>query len=236
MSKLFAVIGAKGFVGKVMCETIRRFDFPVIEVTRETYESASKNRSIDYVINCAMPSGRFWAENNRELDFKETVEKTSNIIADFANSKIVQISSISARVQLNTIYGRHKLAAESLINPDQHLVIRLGPLYHSSMTKGALIDIVNNRKVFLSGKTKYGFTPVDWVCNSILQNIDYFGVIELGSKGYVVLEELANSLNSKSEFEGICDDQVFPAGPDDRPCADDVIVFMREKMDSINDQ
>jgi nucleoside-diphosphate-sugar epimerase len=231
MTKVIAVIGANGFVGKVMCEAVRQHGFSVVEVTRENYGIASSNQIVDYVVNCAMPSGRFWAKNNRVSDFTETVGKTSNIISDFPGSKIIQISSISARVQLDSIYGRHKLAAEALLDPEEHLVIRLGPLYHGSMTKGALIDIVKNRRVFLSGKTKYAFTPVDWVCDSILKHIDLCGVMELGSKGYVVLEDLANSLNSKSEFEGICDDQIFAGGPDDRPCAGDVIAFSRKKWD-----
>lgn len=231
MTKVIAVIGANGFVGKVMCQAARQHGFSVVEVTRENYMIASSNQIVDYVVNCAMPSGRFWAKNNRVSDFTETVEKTSNIISDFPGSKIIQISSISARVQLDSIYGRHKLAAEALLDPDKHLVIRLGPLYHASMTKGALIDIVNNRRVFLSGKTKYAFTPVDWVCGSIIKHIDYCGVMELGAKGYVVLEDLARSLNSTSEFEGICDDQVFPDGPHDRPNAEEVIDFAQKKWD-----
>ena len=229
MTKVIAVIGANGFVGKVMCEAARQHGFSVVEVTRENYEFACSDQVVDYVVNCAMPSGRFWAKKNSASDFTETVGKTSNIISDFPDSKIIQISSISARVQLDSIYGRHKLAAEALLDPDEHLVIRLGPLYHGSMTKGGLIDIVNNRRVFLSGKTKYAFTPVDWVCDSILKHIDLCGVMELGSKGYVVLEDLANSLNSTSEFDGICDDQIFPDGPDDRPSAGNVIAFACKK-------
>jgi dTDP-4-dehydrorhamnose reductase len=228
MNNVIAVIGANGFVGKVMCAAVQQNDFSLVKVTRENYEIACTNQSVDYVVNCAMPSGRFWAKNNRMSDFKETVEKTSNILSDFPKSKIIQISSISARVQLDSIYGRHKLAAETLLDLDQHLVIRLGPLYHESMTKGALIDIINNRKVFLSGKTKYAFTPVDWVCDSIIKHIDQSGIIELGAKGYVVLEDLASSLNSASEFEGICDDQFFPDGPLDRPNAKEVIDFAKK--------
>jgi nucleoside-diphosphate-sugar epimerase len=231
MTKVIAVIGANGFVGKVMCEAIRKYGFSLVELTRENYDIASRNQAVDFIVNCAMPSGRFWAKNNREADFMETVVKTSNIISDFPDSKIIQISSISARVQLDSIYGRHKLAAEALLDLDKNLVIRLGPLYHESMTKGGLIDIVNDRRVFLSGKTKYAFTPVDWVCDSILKHIDFCGLLELGSSGYVVLEDLAHSLNSMSEFEGACDDQIFPDGPDDRPHADNVITFARKKWD-----
>ena len=234
MTKVIAVIGAKGFVGSVLCDHLRNSGFTVMEVTRGTYESARRNQAVDYVFNCAMPSGRFWAKNNSDSDFTETVEKTFKITSDFPQSKIIQISSISARVQLDSVYGRHKLAAEALLDPDKHLVIRLGPLYHPAMTKGALIDIINNKKVFLSGKTKYAFTPLRWVCDAILQHIDCRGVLELGSEGYVVLEELAASLGSSSDFQGISDDQVFLNGPNGRPQAQDVIAFAAEKMEALN--
>ena len=61
-----------------------------------------------------MPSKRFWAQQNPKKDFRETVEKTFNIVNDWKSSKIIQISSISARSQLDTVYGRHKAASEKL--------------------------------------------------------------------------------------------------------------------------
>ena len=63
-----------------------------------------------------MPSKRFWAKNNPYKDFIVTVEKTFKIANDWKSSKIIQISSISARSQLNTPYGRHKAAAEKLVD------------------------------------------------------------------------------------------------------------------------
>ena len=44
------------------------------------------------MINASMPSKRFWAKQNPKLDYKETVEKTKNIISDFKFNKIVHVS------------------------------------------------------------------------------------------------------------------------------------------------
>ena len=230
MTKTIAVIGSNGFVGKVMCQKACDNGFSVLEVTRANYHLICKKDAIDYVVNCAMPSGRFWAKNNSALDFQETVEKTFHIKTDFLGAKIVQISSISARLQCDTVYGRHKLSAEALLDPASDLVIRLGPLYHSSMTKGALIDIIKNEKVFLSGGTKYAFTPLEWACSNILDNLDCCGILEVGAKGHVILQDLSAAIKSKSLFEGEVDDQIFLSGNGARPSADQVIDFARTKI------
>ena len=105
MSKTVAVIGANGFVGSVLSRSAKNAGLCVLNVSRVNYQYTKNNSSnIDVVINTAMPSGRFAAKNNPAKDFSETVEKTFNIKNDFSLSKIVQISSISAKVQLCLLY------------------------------------------------------------------------------------------------------------------------------------
>ena len=55
-----------------------------------------------------MPSKRYWAKNNPELDFEETVNKTIFFIDNFKYKKFIHISSISARCQSSTVYGINK--------------------------------------------------------------------------------------------------------------------------------
>ena len=236
MSKTVAIIGANGFVGSMLSRSAQRAGLSVLNVSRENYQDTKNNsHNIDVVINTAMPSGRFAAKNNPVKDFSETVEKTFNIKNDFNLSKVVQISSISARVQLDTIYGRHKLSAEGLLNPETDLIIRLGPLYDESLTKGALIDIINDQKVFVDAKTKYAFTPLEWACQLIISNLDHTGVEEVGAKGYVCLEELATTIESTSKFTGQNDDQIFPTADGTAPDASEVIQFAQARKQSIQD-
>ena len=219
-----AIIGGKGFVGSQLAKSFIKNNYNVRIVTRENYQDFTDIK-FDYVINSAMPSGRFWAKNNPELDFKETVYKTFQIKNDFNNSKIIQISSISAKVQLNTIYGRHKLAAENVLNNKKDLIIRLGPLYSNSIKKGAIIDIMNNKTVYVSGLSKYAFTPLEWACNEIFNNIDLCGTHEIGAKNYIKLKDYAKAINSKSDFIGDKDDQVFYNASEHSPDASEVIKF-----------
>lgn len=221
------IIGANGFVGKKFCSIFEKNKINFKSINRDNYSHYKEDNDFNIVINCAMPSARFWSKNNPHLDFQETVMKTYHIKNDFKQSKVIQISSISARVQLDTVYGRHKRAAELILEPENDLIIRLGPIYDYSMSKGALIDIIKGDKVFISSETKYAFTPLDWACSMIFKMKDKNGIHELGAKNYIKLCDLKNVLNSNSLFEGFTDDQVFPDASDDCPDASDVIEFAK---------
>ena len=69
---------------------------PSTAVTRATYEEA-RALSYDVIVNAAMPAGRFWAKNNPERDFVETVEKTAKLLYGWRYTSFVQVSSVSAR-------------------------------------------------------------------------------------------------------------------------------------------
>ena len=135
-----ALIGANGFVAKSIKKyLLKNKNISLISVTRDNYEAKRKGNHFDIIINAAMPSKRYWAKQNPYNDFCETIEKTFNIVNNWNSKKIIHISSISARSQLNTTYGRHKAAAEKLVLNEKNLIIRLGPMYGRSLTKGVII-------------------------------------------------------------------------------------------------
>src|SRR4051812_40250439 len=107
-----ALAGARGFVGSALSLTLgRRAGVELVEVTRENCQQAREAGPYDVLINAAMPSKRFWARENPLLDFQETVAKTVEFYYNWKYKKFVQISSVSARCQTGTVYGRHKRAA-----------------------------------------------------------------------------------------------------------------------------
>ena len=59
----------------------------------------------------------------------------------------------------------------SNLNKQNNLILRLGPMYGHSLTKGVLIDMKNNAPVYVSEESLYSFAPVDWVGNWIYQNM-----------------------------------------------------------------
>ena len=227
--KSIALIGSNGFVGKSIKKYILNDrNISITSVTRENYEEARNNKKYDILINAAMPSKRFWAKNNPYKDFHETVEKTFKIVNDWKSSKIIQISSISARSQLNTTYGRHKAAAEKLLDKKNNLILRLGPMYGDSLNKGVLVDMKNNDPVYVSQESLYCFAPVDWIGKWICQNMHLYGILDLGGNNAIKLYEVAQKIGSKSIFTGPIDNQIISKEIKNAPEARNVIDFLLE--------
>jgi len=135
MPRRVAVVGASGFLGRALVDVLTRKHEDVTAVTRDTYAAASAQR-YDIVINAAMPAKRFWAKQHPDLDFVETVQKTSDLLEKWQYDRFVQVSSVSARCERSTVYGRHKAAAEVLCERPACLVVRLSNLFGDGMTKG----------------------------------------------------------------------------------------------------
>ena len=228
--KSVALIGSNGFVGKsIRTNILNNRNVSLTCITRQNYEEEKFNKEYDIVINASMPSKRFWAKQNPYLDFIETIEKTFKIVTEWENSKIIQISSISARSQLNTIYGRHKAAAEKLVENEKNLILRLGPMYGKSLNKGVLIDMKNHKPVYVSEESLYSFAPVNWVGNWIANNLHLSGILDLGSNDNVRLGDIAKEIGSNSIFQGPIDNQIISKEIKNAPKAKNVIKYMLDQ-------
>ncbi|MSR85697.1 NAD(P)-dependent oxidoreductase [Candidatus Uhrbacteria bacterium] len=220
------VVGANGFLGSALFRVLSTSGtHQAIPITRDTYVEKQK-QSFDVLINCAMPSARFWAKNNPDKDFKETVEKTANLLYGWQYKKFVQISTVSARCQLDTVYGRHKAAAEKLCDLEKHLVVRLGAVYDQEMKKGVLIDMMENKTVFVDGQSRYCFASRDFIVHWIASHLDCTGLIEIGGRNAMTLKEVAQHIGSTSIFEGVVDHQEVQNPESDLPEASEVLTFL----------
>lgn len=228
--KYIALIGANGYVGSALYKELSKNKTLRVEpVIRKNY-SYWRNRIFDMVINAAMPSSRFWAENNPDKDFVETVKKTADIVYGWKYKKLIQISTISTRNERNIIYGRHKAAAEILCNFGENLIIRLSSTYGDTLQKGALIDILNGKRVYVSEKSRYCFASLKFVCKWIAQNIDKKGIQEVGAKNSISLEEIVKYLHMSVPFEGRIDIQEIQNPLPEFPDAKEVLSFLQVKI------
>ena len=227
MKKSIAVIGSSGFVGSaIVRELEHRGTFQVLPVGRNDNANAIISKA-DYVIHTANPAARFFAKKNPEIDFNESIEKTFALRKLIKNKKFILISSISARTQLDTVYGRNRRACECILDEESSLIIRLGPMFGGNKEVGALHDILRNNPVFVSSKTKYAFVNVAYNAKKIIDLIDENGLIELGSKNAIELGELKNILGSSSEFSGDDDTQIAVDPQLDSPDVNEVIEFAK---------
>jgi nucleoside-diphosphate-sugar epimerase len=221
-----AVIGSKGYVGSALYEELLKSpEHSVVSVARDNYATI-KEQSFDIIINCAMPSGRFWAKNNPQEDFIETVKKTADLLYGWQFKKFVQISTVSARCQLDTIYGRHKAAAEKLCNFGENLIVRLGALYSKNMKKGVLVDMLQGNKVFVDGASRYSFISVSFCASWIASNLHRQGIVELGGKNAIALKDVARHIGADIEFEGAVNHQDIKSTEENLPKASDVLNFL----------
>ncbi len=228
--KHIALIGASGHVGSALFKELRKDTSLRVEaVIRKNYLYWKKH-TFDIVINAAMPSARFWAEGNPYEDFVETVRKTADIVYDWKYKKFIQISTISARTERDGVYGRHKAAAETICNFGENLIVRLTAIYADTLSKGALIDIINEKKVYVHEKSRYAFADLAFVCQWIAQHLDRKGLVEVGAKNTISLDNIVKYLKLSVEFEGRIDIQEVQNPSHDFPDAREVLSYLEKRM------
>jgi len=217
--KRVAVLGAFGYVGGHLCQAIETDkNYELVRVTRSD-NLIQMLQGVDVVIHSANPARRFRAESNPAQDFVETVEKTHQIIEYSRGKKLVLISSLSCRTQLDINYGRNRRACELLILQSGGIVIRLGPMFGGGRTEDTLHAILRGEEVFIAAETKYAYVNVSWAAEKIVSLINSPpGIYEVGARNAVSLEELRDFFKSPSKFSGYNDTQIPDSvdGPDAR--------------------
>ena len=89
--------------------------------------------------------------------------------------------------------------------------------------------MIGGRPVYVSGKSRYAFTPLSFVGQWIVKNLNKSGVIEVGARNTISLEDLARQLDLKSTFEGSEDHQEIITQELSYPDVNLVLDFMKEK-------
>lgn len=228
--KKISLIGANGYIGSHIDKYITSSTpHSINRITRG--DSLSSLEGSDFVIHVANPSKRFKAKNEPEWDFNETVIKTS-IIKNYCKKinihSISLVSSISARTQLNTVYGINRKSAELLLDK-KDLILRVGPIFGGNKNIGPLYDILNNKDVFVSENTLSAYANVNYYARKIVELTlnRKTGTFELGAKDYILLKDFKKKCNSQSNFHGDNDDQIPLDTFDDSPSVKEVYSFFK---------
>jgi len=229
-----AVVGASGYVGSAVSAALACSpSIAVISVARANY-AEMRERSYDLLVNAAMPSGRFWAKSYPDKDFVETVKKTADLIYGWRYGKFIQMSTVSARCQLDTVYGRHKAAAEKICGFGDNLIVRLGPMYSKGLSKGVLVDMLQGRNVFVGAESRYCFAPLEFVASWIAGNLGRLGIVEVGARNAIRLQEVADYLGADVAFEGAVDHQEIENPEVDFPDVREVFGFLDQMRKTVS--
>ena len=214
-----AVLGAGGYVGVHICQALECCEnFEIVKVFRGD-NLKQKLEGVDVVIHSANPAKRFRAESDPSQHFIEKVEKTHKIIECAAGKKLILISSLSCRTQMDINYGRNRRSCELLTLQNKGVVIRLGPMFGGGRTEDTLHSILRGEEVFIAAETKYAYVNVSWAAEKIVSLINSPSrIYEVGAKNAISLEELRDFFKSPSKFSGYNDTQIPDSsdGPDAR--------------------
>ena len=225
-----ALIGYDGFVGRALYKKILNNKFDVIGVNRSNYDGF-KEYVFDIIINAAMPSKRFWALNNPFDDFDATVRLTADLIYNWKYKKFVQISTVSARCQLDHPYGINKACAENLVlnKSKKNLIIRLGALFGKGLDKGVIFGMKKGNKIFVSRDSRYNYISTDKAAEIIIQKLDESGILEIGAKDQISLKEIANYFKWNIDFGNKFESQHTENPDENYPKARKVLKFMKDQ-------
>jgi NAD dependent epimerase/dehydratase family. len=224
--KTIGIAGANGFVGKALCRAAKNHEYEIFRITRE---NCDKHKSLEYdiLINTAMPSKRFWALNNPVDDVNATIVKTAELLYEWKYKKFVQISSLSAKIQLDIPYGIHKKSAEVLVENKQNtLIVRLGALYGSGLNKSALFDLVKHNHIYVDINSEYNYIDIDFVAGWITKNLDKTGIKEIGACDTISLLEISKGVWDKPSYEGRREKIYSDEVEDEMPSSKEVLKYI----------
>ena len=230
-----ALVGASGFVGSHLSIALEKHNYYKFKQFRRG-DSIKSLSEYEVVIHAANPAQRFKAEQDPRHDFTETVEKTSRIIQASGSARVVLISSISCRTQLDTVYGRNRRSCELLTLNSGGSIARLGPMYSQLRKKDVLHDILLGNDVYVSPSTRYAYVSAQWVAEEIVRRLDTLeDILELGAKDTIMLSDLAKAFNSTSRFTRDYIDDQYPLIPEPQfPSAALVYDFARQQIEQFS--
>ncbi len=123
-----------------------------------------------------MPSARFWAKSHPEEDFAETVKKTADLLYRAGASRS---SCSSAPCRPAASWTRYTDAIrpprKNCAPSAKNLIVRFGPMYGAGLKRGVLIDMLEGKKVFVDGASRYCFSPVSFGASWIAANLHRSG-------------------------------------------------------------
>ena len=227
-----ALLGYRGFVGSALYEALNEAGHNVTGVSRDSFEE-HKVGHYDILINSAMPSQRFWSLNNPVLDFQATAGLTADLIYAWQWDKFVQISTVSARCQLDHPYGLNKHSAETLVldHSSSSLVIRLGNLFGRGLDKGPVFDVTNGNRLFVHGDSQYNFIDVQQAATLIVGKLGKTGIVEVGARDQISLRQIADHFRIDVEFGDRSESQHTENPGEDYPEASRVLEFVAKQRE-----
>ncbi|MEO0095119.1 MAG: SDR family oxidoreductase [candidate division WOR-3 bacterium] len=209
------VLGYKGFVGSAIYEYLRRKKFKVTGIDLDNYQDFY-DKQCDVLINANGNSSKILAEKEPLKDFELSVTSVIKTFFDFKFKKYIYISSIDVYnrqdrenftkedtpiyVEGLSHYGFHKYLAENLVKNycSDWLIIRLGGMVGPNMKKGPIYDIINEKKLWVSSKSKFLALHTYEVAKALVKLLEIKNeIFNVVASDNIELREVARIFNKK---------------------------------------
>ena len=169
-----SIIGGNGFVGSGIAAAARERGLAPEIIQRDTDLHAA-TMSPDILINANGNSKKYLATQNPELDYKLSVDSVARSLSNFSPDLYVYLSTVDvydhltppegnaedAEINLEkvSVYGRHKLQAEALIqeHAENWLILRMAGFVGPGLWKNPIYDILTGSPLFVHPDSEFQY-------------------------------------------------------------------------------
>jgi len=177
-TKTVAITGANGFLGRALSDCLLAHGYAVLPLTRPNFqlERAGEwqfEEIPDVVIHAAWDSTHSLSKA-RHVNVGGT-HALRRICEEMGVGQFIFISSMTAHEEARSVYGRTKLEAEMVLNPDKDCIVKPGIVIGNgglfSRVK-RLIETMPVIPVFFDGKSALQVVYIDDLCKAIVQAVE----------------------------------------------------------------
>uniref|UniRef100_A0A7C4XLG3 NAD-dependent epimerase/dehydratase family protein n=1 Tax=candidate division WOR-3 bacterium TaxID=2052148 RepID=A0A7C4XLG3_UNCW3 len=214
------VLGYKGFVGGGIYEYFQKEGLDLAGIDVDNYQDFV-GKKCDIFINANGNSKKYLAEEQPLVDFELSVTSVLKTFLDFQFKKYIYISSIdvynrqdgdeytkeTAIIEVENLsnYGFHKYLAENLVRHycKDWLIVRLAGMIGPNMKKGPVYDIINERKLWVSSKSRFLTLSTYEVARALIKLFNVKQEIyNIVASDNIELQEVAKIFDKKIVEEG----------------------------------
>lgn len=222
--KQIVVIGANGFVGHALSQTLSEIGNACIPVGRG---DPLPKGYVDIVLDCNGEGRRFWANENPEDNYKRSVQSVEDRLAAIDCGVYVYLSTVdvygSGRGDRRTsgedavidtgsldTYGRHKLMAEALVleKAKRSFVLRCATLIGPGLRKNPVFDLLHDHPLRMTTDSTLSLLHTTTLGRAIqeLLSTDSDGIFNVAASAPISIPALRQLI---AEKRGI-DPEAFP--------------------------
>ena len=231
------IIGGEGFVGTAFVRYFKKHRITYKTINRKNYKKFI-GKKCKILINANGNSKKYLAESNDLLDFKLSTISVKKTLLDFKFKSYIYLSSAevysNSQFKKNTKedrlidvaniskYALHKYLSELLISnlKDKNWwIFRLSGMVGKNLKKNPVYDIINNKNIRISPKSKLQYINTDDVVKIIMKisnkknskqtfNIAGKGLIQLEKIINISKNEIISNKNLQIITQSICTEKV----------------------------